>query len=403
LDARGDDPSRPQRAERIIQDLQDLSARAKAAGAPEALEAGAWADFTAATVLLDVLDRRDQAMALLAELPQRWPGAAVLAQALALHAAKLLEGGKVEEAVAAVEALGQDHPAQALVLGRRLLADMAERGTSTQPARSWTDGRVRLAAYCYGRCDAADPAEKVAFGLLYGQALLDAGRAAEAMEILSTCRTLAETETAQRREQIDAELSSHLAAVDKAGGDAKTLRAMAGQLLGQLDAAKLTDGRAAFAVRGAMAELDAASTERRQGLVEPLASAVRDGYRQLAQARTQALAAPGDILMALARAYAETGRLDQAADLYGRLTEGLDPATQKEAYWQSELGYCRCILASRREDPRAMKSLAVRIAQLRLKDPQLGGLAEGFAAIESEARTEDHEAPTRPAGAGGAR
>ena len=32
-----------------------------------------------------------------------------------------------------------------------------------------------------------------------------------------------------------------------------------------------------------------------------------------------------------------------------------------------------------------MKSLVVRIAQLRLRDPQLGGLGEQFATIQSQA------------------
>jgi hypothetical protein len=409
LEGPADDPARSQRAERLVEALGDLSTRAGAAtqpsssqpAAPEALEAGAWAEFTAAKVLLDVLDRRDQAMALLAELPQHWPGAAVLAQGLALQAAKLLEGGKVEQAVAAVEALGQDHPAQALVLARRLLGDMAEHGASTQPAGPWTNGRVRLAEYCYRCCDAGDPAEKVAFGLLYGQALLDAGRAAEALEVLLACRAAAEKEAAGRSQQIDSDLSAHLAAVDAAGSDTKALRAMVGELLGQLDAAKLTDSRAAFSLRDALAGLDAPAAPQQQA-AEQLASALRESYRQLAQARRQGLAARGDILMALARAYAELTRYEEAAALYGQLAEGLDPAAQnqKEAYWQSELGYCRCILAWRRDDERAMKSLVVRIAQLRVKDPQLGGLGAGFAAIESQAGGEGSPTGVRASGEG---
>lgn len=397
-----DTPSRTYHAQRLAEALLTFAAQAKsptppshggaAAAASEALEAGAWAELTAARLLLDVLGRRDEGMALLGELPTRWAGAGVLGAALEFHAAKLLEGGRVEEAIDAVELLGADRPAQALDLGRRLLADMSEHCTTADPSIAWVQGRVRLAEYCYRRCDPSAQVEVAAFRQAYAEALLDAGRAGEALELLLACRDAAEAQAAQRREQIDAELAERLAAVEAARGDAGALRALAGALMGELDAAGLKpqDSRTGSAVQGVLAELDgAASPGRQRGLGEQLVSALRDGYRQVAQAKKQAVPARGDILLSLARAYAELGRSTEAAELYGRLAEGLDPAKDAAAYWQAELGYCRCILASRHQDERAMKSLAVRIAQLRLRDPQLGGLGEQFAAIQSQVAPPD--------------
>jgi tetratricopeptide (TPR) repeat protein len=109
------------------------------------------------------------------------------------------------------------------------------------------------------------------------------------------------------------------------------------------------------------------------------------GYHQLGEARKQAVAAPGDILLDLARAYSDMGRFEEAAQLYGRLAEGLDTRRDPAAYWAAELGYCRSILAARRQDKRAMKSLVVRIAQLKQQDPSLGNLAGQFEDIEAQA------------------
>ncbi len=388
LQGRRDDPSWAQRAERLVEALADLAGRAKAAETPEALDAGAWAEFTAARVLLETPGRRDRAMALLAELPARWPGADVLGPALALHAAELLEGEQVAEAVDAVELLGEDRPLQALDLGGRLLAEMAAHQGSGDPSSIWVQGRVRLGQYCYRLCDVGAQDRRAAFGQLYAEALLDAARPAEALELLGACLAAAEAQAAQQRQQIDVELAARLAAVEAARGDLQAMRKLAAELMGELDAATLKpqDTRSGWAVREVLAELDGeVSAERQQGLGEQLASALQDGYRRVAQAKTQAIPARGDILLALARAYADLGRYQDAAELYGRLAEGLDPAQDHTAYWRAELGYCRCILAWRHDDERAMKSLGVRIAQLRLRDPQLGGLAEQFAAIESQA------------------
>jgi tetratricopeptide (TPR) repeat protein len=120
-------------------------------------------------------------------------------------------------------------------------------------------------------------------------------------------------------------------------------------------------------------------------LLEQLASALEAGYRQLGMTKKQALAGSGELLEDLARAYSDLGRFDQAAQIYGQLVEGLDAAQEPSAYWSAELGYCRCILAARGQDKRAMKSLVVRIAQLKQQDPSMGNLAEQFADIEAQA------------------
>ncbi|MCJ7544715.1 MAG: hypothetical protein MUP47_09175 [Phycisphaerae bacterium] len=392
LEGPPDAPSRAYEAQRLVQALLACAAQAQSASTADAVQTGAWAELTAARLLVDVLGRRDEGLALLAELPSRWAGASVLGEALEFHAAKLLEGGRVEEAIDAVERLGQDRPAQALDLGWRLLADMSEHRTTADPSTAWVQGRVRLAEYCYRRCDPSAQAERAAFGQAYGEALLDAGRPGEALELLLASSAAAEAQAARQREQIDAELAERLAAVEAARTDGGALRALVGELMCELAAAGVRpqDSRDGQAVRDVLVELDGSlSPGRQRGLVEQLVSALRDGYRHVAQAKKEALAARGDILLALARAYADLGRNDEAAELYGRLAEGLDPVNDPAAYWQAELGYCRCILASRREDERAMKSLAVRIAQLRVRDPQLGGLGEQFAAVQLQAGPAD--------------
>jgi hypothetical protein len=395
LEGSGDDPARLKQAAAMVEALRHCAAEAKAAGGGKDLaDVGAWADLTAAKLLADVLGRRDEAMALLAELPARWPGSSFLPQAVEFQAAKLLEGGQADQAVAAVETLGKDHPEQAQRLGRQLLEEMYRHGgatsapSATGPAQPWPAARLRLAEYLYRRCGTAAGGENAAFRYAYAQALLDAGKTSEAVELLLACRKQAEEAADRQRSEIDAEVKAKLAAVEAAAGDVARLRAMAAELLAEMDAAGLKPhaSRGGWAIRGALAALDGAvAPDQQQRLVDQLASALAQGYRQLGEARKQALAAPGDILLDLARAYGDMGRFEEAAQLYGRLVEGLDAQRDPAAYWTAELGYCRSILAARRQDKRAMKSLVVRIAQLKQQDPALGNLAEQFGDIEAQA------------------
>ncbi len=413
LEGAGDDPSKPRQAAALIEMLRDCAAKAKAAGtAKDVVDAGAWADLTAARLLSDVLGRPDEAMALLAELPQRWPGSDLLVDGMEIQAVLLLEQGRVTEAVAAVEVLGKDRPAQALALGRRLLEQMRRRGGSEKSSsQPWVEGRFRLAEYLYHRCGATEGQDAAAIRHAYAQALLQAGRTTEALELLLQCRKQAEQDAAQQSREIDTELATKLSAISAARGDVARLRGMAAELLKDLDSAGLVSAspwraglnpqargpqrdlsrggapsRSGWAVRGALAALDGAiSADQEQRILEQLALALESGYRQLATEKKQALAVPGDLLEDLARAYSDLGRFDQATQIYGQLTEGLDVAQDPSAYWNAELGYCRCILAARRQDKRAMKSLVVRIAQLKQQDSTMGNLAEQFTAIQSQA------------------
>lgn len=391
-------PDRPVAAQaaELVSALRACATEAKAANTPDALDTGAWADLAAARILADVLDRRADALALLNELPSRWPGSRLVADALAFHAQTLLADGQVDQAVSAVQALGKARPAHARSLGRRLLDDMTRRfatsapttGPAADPSSPWVAGRVRLAEYLCRSAESDSSDDLSALRQAYAESLLDARRPAEAMDLLLKCRDQADAQSATRRRQIDADLAAKLAAVTAARRDLAKLRALAAQLLADLTAAGLnpTDSRGGWAVRGALAALDgAAPPEEHDRLLDQLASALEDGHRQLAQLAAQAFPAPGDVLSDLARAYADLGRHEDAAQVYAKLTEGLDPRQDPAAYWAAELGYCRSILACRAADPRAMRSLVVRIAQLKVQDPALGGLADQFAAIESQA------------------
>ncbi|MGA2265236.1 MAG: hypothetical protein ABSH10_02265 [Phycisphaerae bacterium] len=394
LEGSGDDPARAKQAAAMVEALHRCAAEAASAGAGrETADVGAWADLTAAKLLADVLGRRDEAMALLADLPARWPGSNFLGQAVEFQAAKLLEAGQPAQAVAAVESLGKDHPDQAQALGRRILEEMYRRGGAASAPSSagpppWAAARLRLAEYLYRRCGTPAGGENAAFRYAYAQALLDAGKASEAAELLLACRKQAEEAADRQRGQIDSEVKAKLAAVEAARGDVAKLRAMAAALLAEMDAAGLKPhaSRGGWAVGGALAALDGAvAPDQQQHLVDQLAAALSQGYHQLGEARKQAVAAPGDILLDLARAYSDMGRFEEAAQLYGRLAEGLDTRRDPAAYWAAELGYCRSILAARRQDKRAMKSLVVRIAQLKQQDPSLGNLAGQFEDIEAQA------------------
>jgi hypothetical protein len=65
------------------------------------------------------------------------------------------------------------------------------------------------------------------------------------------------------------------------------------------------------------------------------------------------------------------------------LVDGL--AGGSAAYWNAELEYCQCLLEGFAADGVAMKGLLVRLKQLRMEDPGMGGLKDRFEAIESRA------------------
>lgn len=90
-------------------------------------------------------------------------------------------------------------------------------------------------------------------------------------------------------------------------------------------------------------------------------------------------------LLGIARALRGLGRFGKSRVRYAELIGGIDAAQHPQFYWQVELEHCQCLLAACSGDRQALGALVVRIKQLGSLDPKMGGLAERFAEISSQA------------------
>ncbi len=90
-------------------------------------------------------------------------------------------------------------------------------------------------------------------------------------------------------------------------------------------------------------------------------------------------------LLGIARALRGLGRFGKSRVRYAKLIGGIDLAKHPQFYWQVEFEHCQCLLAACSGDREALSALVVRIKQLRDLDPEMGGLAERFAEISSQA------------------
>jgi hypothetical protein len=143
---------------------------------------------------------------------------------------------------------------------------------------------------------------------------------------------------------------------------------------------------ARYALTQAMAEalLEAGQPERAMELFEQCRQC--DGAAQAASASsTHPASVDGRNLSGLARANRAMGRYSPALAYYRQLGDGLE-AAGGPAYWRTELEYGWCVVQAARADAQAMRRLVVRVRQLRLVDPAMGGLAGPFDVLEQRAQ-----------------
>jgi hypothetical protein len=195
---------RQRRAEALVGDLADYARRAAdkvaSAGEQQADDLRRWgaeADFLAARVQYEVLNRRDEALAELRKLPDRWPGGEALRRAAEFEIRKLVETGRTQEAIDRVEAFRQAYPREARELVhlvawqvRRRLREMETRTDASQQRQELRQVFLRFASDLYTRTEELPPQERYPYIQMHAQALLANGRPQQAMELFRRCREL---------------------------------------------------------------------------------------------------------------------------------------------------------------------------------------------------------------------
>jgi len=395
-----DDPARRQAASALAGKLKAYAAdAAAAAGKPSAavssgdlLGWGGQAEFRAAELLYNLPARRDEAMAIVRGLAARWPAAPVLAEGAEFEIRKLLEQGRIDQAARRVETFSRDHPDQGrrliqLVIAqirRRIESIRAEGGQDERSANLRGDF-LCLAKALYEPLANRPVDQRYDVTQMYGEALVENGRAAEALPLLLQCADEVEATIARRREAIDRQCRDDLAALKTAAGDPEQLQSLAKAYLGALAdlGVRAEDCRAVQAVKGLLEAPpgDGAGLESRQ---LALLRALEEGYPALRDMRKAAVPADAANIAAIARAYRSLGRHAEAVRYYRNLIDGLGDGSP--AYWSAELEYCQCLLEGFASDRQTMKGLVIRLGQLRMEDASMGGMKDRFEAVEHQAR-----------------
>ena len=357
--------------------------------AAEILNWGAGAEILAAELLYDLPPRRQEAMAILRDLPARWPGAPALAEAAEFQIRKLLEQGLIDQAALGVETFARSYPDQAARLIQMVVAQLRRRmdvlrayGQAKDRSGDLRGDFLRLAGTLYQPLAGRPMAQRGEVTQMYAEALLENSRAGEALPLLLECEKYAQAARLAGRGAIDRQCQTDLAAVKAAGGDVAKLRAMARSYLAGLAELGIRpeDSRYGQTIRIA---LEAASGDKAAVDAAALARALEEGLPALAEMRKTAVSVDAANLAALARAYRALGRYDEAVERYHALLEGMGGGSP--AYWTMELEYCQCLLEGFSSDGPAMKALTVRIRQLAMEDASLGGLKDRFDAVAKRA------------------
>jgi len=371
----------------------DAAAAAKAPPAvlstAEVLNWGAGADLLAAELLYDLPGRREEAMAILRDLPARWPTAPALGEGAEFEIRKLLEQGLIDQAARRVEAFARGYPDQAPRLIQMVVVQLRRRmdvlradDQAKDRAGDLRGDFLRLAGALYQPLAGQPVAQRGDVTQMYAEALLENGRAAEALPLLLECEQYVQTVRLARRQAIDRQCRSDLAAVQSAGGDVAKLRALAKSYLAGLAELGIRpeDSRHGQVIRSV---LESAGGDQTKTDAAAMAKALEEGLPALAEMRKTAVSNDAANLAALARAYRALGRYDEAVGRYRALLEGMGGGSV--AYWGMELEYCQCLLEGFPSDGPAMKALAIRIRQLAMEDASMGGLKDRLDAVAKRA------------------
>lgn len=354
---------------------------------------GAQAEFYAAEILYNELDQRSRALQALKSLPARWPGTAILPDSEEFEIRKLLEASQIDRAIEKVEAFRQRYPRQGGQLIHLLLRQIRQRIRTLRddPRRTEELGRYRAVYLRFSRdlhdragAQKLGPRWMYAFKKMYADALLEASRPAEALELFE--QAAAYDAELRRREagSVDEKFEEKLKAIDAAKHNIGLIKQLAAEYFAMLSASglKVEDSPQAEALKSALDFLGSSRDTRREGLhLAVVARKAKEAYVAMRDSLKSALPVDAENIHGLARAHRELKEYDKALKRYGQLVRGIDRSRHPALYWSVQLDRCRCFLEACGDNAESMRRLVTLIRQLRIEDPRMGGLGGKFDAI----------------------
>lgn len=357
----------------------------------------AWADFYAIRIQAEQLDQTAKGLAELKQLPSRWPGSDMLVAAKQYEIQIMVETGRVDEAIAQLDAYRSKHGEQVsqlidMVIGeiRDGIERLEDQGGQEERIAMYRKAYLRFSRQLFANVKGLPLKDRQDETLLFVDALNQNGQGDKALELVLQIDKLEKAQRQAKSEQYEKDYAPRFAAVDAAAGDAKKL----GGLLAEFVKHAKNNGYdvdvefgTLLSAQAMLAEADPES-DRYQRLVSNLSRQLKDAYQICLRDMKNTIPERMDVLVNLARSYAASGKYDQAVNAYTRITQGLGGATGKRQslFWRLELELCKMVLDGFGDNKEWMNTLTLRINQLRTRDKNMGGLSDKFYAIESVAK-----------------
>lgn len=355
---------------------------------------GASADFGRAELMYEVLDQKDRALAEVRQLPGRWPSTDIPRVAREFVIRKLVDRGRVDEAIGEVEDFARQYKDQAdqllqLVVQkiRQRIGQMSSQAEAEELAQ-YRQVYLRFARKLYMSKQGLPVDQREGFQQLYADALLENGQGEQALELLEEIQQRQQNRREAAADRIDAVFERRVKAVNNAGRSVTAMRRQVDayfELLDQYGYDRSQFAESVFVADAARAMDRAVEADEQTRRVERLADRLTQALEDLRRRVREAVPRDATTLLGLARAYHQTGQIDQSSKYYRMMIRGLDASQHPRLYWQVQLEYVRMLLEAHGDDPEAMGILAKRIKGLRLNNPSMGGFLREFAAVQIQA------------------
>ncbi|MBN1554126.1 MAG: tetratricopeptide repeat protein [Phycisphaerae bacterium] len=347
---------------------------------------GSTSEFHSLVVAHDILDQKDDALAKIDALSERWPGTAVLREGSEFAIRSRLGRGDVQKALAQFETFRKkygDEQAQGLMqavvekLQQAILALSIERGKEEQ-LKLFRDAYAAFAKQVYdASITGATGENKHYLTLLYADSLVQSQNPDNARKALDLYEGLRRGETT-RREQRNAKITAEFAKLHKqalaAKARPKPLEDLQKKLAEVIQTYKLQDWTNSKVQEvGYLSEqlAKAKKTQEKQELREMVWRTLMGAFEAVEQHLLQQAPIDATVLMGLASCHETLKQYTRAIDEYGKLTQGLDPNKNARQYWEAQLGYCRSFHEAYKTNAEQMAGLLSRVRGLRAVAPQI--------------------------------
>jgi len=364
-----------------------------------------------------------RAMRLLDGMAEAWPGTPALQYSEDLRIRKLVELGRIDDAISALDKFIKKHPAQGDELLKMVITSLQDRidrdQGSTKPDiqqrwEKYVKNYVSLAGKLFQRVEAQPLNQRYAITQSYADALIKAGRYAEALEMFLKCQEYDKENSRKQQQKIVDEFKPMHAKV----AAAKTyddLAACRSQLTAVLKQHEVDPAEERLVkLEGALVEVDLAlsmlkdmSPDARQASAgqEHVANGrkwLAEAFKLLEERLKGGVKVQAMNVLGLARAYKgradgyrKEGKLkemkadyDQALKYFRNiLSAGLTMSIKAQARmkWLAEVGYCECVLAAMSQNRQAVQAVLRRIRINEHSDSMMGGYRDRFMTIRANA------------------